>query len=249
VQGLAEYYSTGIGRPADCNTQDEPELAPRVIAIYPEYLSDYNVLICPSAPDAGETAEDNLSIISEGCPFAGMADNPSDSYHYVGWVIDRCDGDDPMGTIMPDLPDQLLSGLLLIADTDLVPTGSNAFGDSNLTPAAGAACREQLDGDLSASAPNGNGGGETIYRLREGIERFLITDINNPAGSAVAQSKVAIMWDSINTNIGGGAAFNHVPGGSNVLFMDGHVSWVRFSTDGKFPVNAGYAGLVGLVDG
>ena len=30
---------------------------------------------------------------------------------------------------------------------------------------------------------------ETISRLREGIERFLITDINNPAASAVAQGK------------------------------------------------------------
>lgn len=30
---------------------------------------------------------------------------------------------------------------------------------------------------------------ETIHRLREGIERFLITDINNPAGSARSQSK------------------------------------------------------------
>ena len=30
---------------------------------------------------------------------------------------------------------------------------------------------------------------ETIRRLREGIERFLITDINNPAGSAASQSK------------------------------------------------------------
>ena len=35
-----------------------------------------------------------------------------------------------------------------------------------------------------AFAPTGNGGGNNIYRLREGIERFLITDINNPAASA-----------------------------------------------------------------
>ncbi|MBI2424224.1 MAG: hypothetical protein HYV27_15440 [Candidatus Hydrogenedentes bacterium] len=33
------------------------------------------------------------------------------------------------------------------------------------------------------------GNPETIYRLREGIERFFITDINNPAGSTAAQSK------------------------------------------------------------
>ncbi len=37
----------------------------------------------------------------------------------------------------------------------------------------------------------GNGGGNTIYRLREGIERFLITDINNPASNARAQSEIS----------------------------------------------------------
>jgi len=56
------------------------------------------------------------------------------------------------------------------------------------------------DGDLRASltvrpseSPDRGvmtiGQPETIRRLREGIERFLITDINNPAGSATAQSK------------------------------------------------------------
>ena len=34
----------------------------------------------------------------------------------------------------------------------------------------------------------GTAGGDTLYRLREGIERFLITDINNPGASAQAQS-------------------------------------------------------------
>jgi len=86
----------------------------------------------------------------------------------------------------------------------------------------------------------------TIHRLREGIERFLITDINNPAGSAEAQSEIPTMWDawalqttydnSINGNRGdsGIGRFNHVPGGSNVLYMDGHVEWVKYPS--KFPM-------------
>jgi len=89
----------------------------------------------------------------------------------------------------------------------------------------------------------GSGGGSTLYRVREGVERFLITDINNPAGSAVAQSSVPVMADSMaGTQYTSGtsatklARFNHVPGGSNVLFMDGHVEFVKFP--GKFPVNA-----------
>jgi len=75
---------------------------------------------------------------------------------------------------------------------------------------------------------------DTYYALREGIERFFITDINNPAGSALGQSSIIVMWDAWamethGTMSTGGtvAGFNHVPGGGNVLYMDGHVEFVK----------------------
>ena len=80
----------------------------------------------------------------------------------------------------------------------------------------------------------------TYYRTKEGIERFFVTDINNPAGSATAQSAIPIFWDAWSNTPGvvastnNIASFNHVPGGSNVLYMDGHVEWVRFGA--KYPV-------------
>ena len=40
-------------------------------------------------------------------------------------------------------------------------------------------------------------GDSRIYRLRDGIERFLITDINNPGASALASSQLWIMNDNI----------------------------------------------------
>jgi prepilin-type processing-associated H-X9-DG protein len=83
------------------------------------------------------------------------------------------------------------------------------------------------------------------YFLREGVERFLITDINNPAATAQAQSSIPVMLDvwgeaAVNPEVpaalreGGVPKFNHVPGGSNVLYMDGHVEWVGYKS--KFPV-------------
>ena len=93
-----------------------------------------------------------------------------------------------------------------------------------------------LAGTMSASlAPDqGNTGGNTIYRLREGIERFLITDINNPGAGSHAQSDLAIMWDYLE----GGTAnasrierFNHIPGGSNVMYADGHVDFVKYPNE------------------
>jgi len=73
----------------------------------------------------------------------------------------------------------------------------------------------------------GNGGGNKIYRLREGIERFLITDINNPAASNMAQSTLWVMLDTLGSGPAG-VYFNHVPGGCNVLYMDGHVKFRRY---------------------
>ncbi|MCX5758075.1 MAG: hypothetical protein NTU83_06145 [Candidatus Hydrogenedentes bacterium] len=86
-----------------------------------------------------------------------------------------------------------------------------------------------------------------IGRLRSAsvdsaIERFLITDINNPSASSAAQSSVWCMFDSISRDA---AAFNHVPSGGNVLFMDGHVEFVRYP--GKAPVSNGMALFVGTL--
>ncbi len=80
-------------------------------------------------------------------------------------------------------------------------------------------------------------------RLREGMERFFITDINNPAAGAHAQSQMLVMYDAFGhgstwrsplVGDAGNVRFNHIPGGSNVLFMDGHVRFIR--VDEAFPM-------------
>jgi prepilin-type processing-associated H-X9-DG protein len=79
------------------------------------------------------------------------------------------------------------------------------------------------------------------YRLREGIERFFITDINNAAASSEAQSTVPVMWDQFAVNITRDG-FNHLPGGSNVLWMDGHVSFSKYPSE--HPVTRAFAELI-----
>ncbi len=85
----------------------------------------------------------------------------------------------------------------------------------------------------------------TIHRLKEGIERFFITDINNPASGSIGQSTIPVMWDAWGDPASeraadgfdtsqAGTVFNHLPGGSNVLYLDGHVEYVRYST--KHPI-------------
>lgn len=84
-----------------------------------------------------------------------------------------------------------------------------------------------------------------LPRLREGIERFAITDINNPASSNTAQSDTVVSFDesrAFNSGIStfdGVPRFNHLPGGANALYLDGHVEWIKFRTEGgrTWPMN------------
>lgn len=76
------------------------------------------------------------------------------------------------------------------------------------------------------------------YRhLREGISRFFVTDINNPASTQMEDGQLPIMWDAWGGSSGDGDEetgetatnrFNHIPGGSNVLYFDGHASFVKY---------------------
>ena len=73
----------------------------------------------------------------------------------------------------------------------------------------------------------------------------MITDINNLAASAQAQSSIFVMLDWFSTDTG---AFNHIPGGSNVLYMDGHVEFIRYQqTGGTAPINGVLAYVLGAI--
>lgn len=261
MQGIAPYYTDGSGGlPNTCTKQDEPEIGPSITAIYPEYLTDWQVLVCPSAPDAGDW-KDALAEIGDRpgqicvSPYKGLADNHSDHYHYFGWVVDQVDANTdnpmiqlsiiaaPLGITVPGDamgPSQLVMVALALYD-------AGAFGRSTVPVAQGNSIRQMLDGDINVGEPLGNGRGSTIYRLKEGIERFMITDINNPAASSMAQSEIPIYWDSVSSTPGGDAAFNHVPGGANTLYLDGHATFVRYEQNGEFPANSPWANTYGII--
>ena len=77
----------------------------------------------------------------------------------------------------------------------------------------------------------------TFNRLREGVERFMITDINNPASSAQAQSTLVVLYDEAQKSGNSWGRYNHVPGGVNVLFMDGHVEFSKFGSGSTWVTN------------
>jgi len=83
---------------------------------------------------------------------------------------------------------------------------------------------------------------DTLYRLREGVERFFITDINIPPSCAHAQSDIAIAHDATHANVAWNAGdFYHIPGGGNVIYLDGHVRFVRYPS--AWPIGATWPNL------
>lgn len=206
-----------------------------IARLYPEYLTDFAVLICPSGVSVG-TPEAIWDVRPNNSP-VGMMPMPEMSpsgemltgnghvepceitgavpYSYLGWAFpDR----------MTHVPDTMPLMNAIAAYAAQWEAGTEAAY----------AC---ADADWQFSMPLN--GYDTAYRLREGIERFFVSDINNPSVGSVAQSQLAVMWDAIAS---GARMFNHVPGGANVLYMDGHVAFSRWiSGTGEFPLNA--AGL------
>ena len=97
----------------------------------------------------------------------------------------------------------------------------------------GWAVHSKEDIDLLLNTPHRKSGEDiktgdrTLYWLRDGIERFYIQDINDPAASARVQCGIPVAFDNPATH-------SHKPGGVNVLFLDGHVEFVKLPKDASF---------------
>lgn len=210
--------------------------------MYPEYLNDFSVLVCPSSPYAGTPEElwdagNNPSTIWREAFEHGHLPRAGDGvvepcevyehpYIYFGWALHPS----KLNTEhkLHHFEEALLKGHDSLKHR-LEEEPARAHEDWHLT--------EPWDHSDST---------RVVYRFREGIERFFITDINNPAAATAAQSTLPVIWDAISDDEAG--HFNHVPGGCNVLYMDGHVAFLRFvagaghghaNLGNEFPVNGG----------
>lgn len=195
--------------------------------LYPEYLTDWDVLICPSNA-AGTSALEHWDEGKTPSPLwedvAGFSNNGVietcevnvEPYYYYGYALF-----DQLFEIEQDF---LNFELAIESWGEVIELDAEAVNED-----------WPMEDDLGTDVPVN--GYTSILRLREGIERFFITDINNPAGSAQAQSQIVVMHDAVSDEA---THFNHVPGGSNVLYMDGHVNFIKYTgVDGEFPLNEG----------
>ena len=239
-------------------------LVPDPVKVYPEYVTDSNIYFCPSdpyAPSKDEQAERIRRVfetegLTERDRYEGLvcALGPT-SYAYLAWVVqddvENCGDNICLKDSEIYVIRMMVAGMTQAVGwnpytvEDDIDWSDEAFGALGMT----------------GSTPNcwGSGGSHISYRMREGVERFMITDINNPAASAMGQSEIPVMLDLISVphpetgvipnippNLPAGnyvTRFNHIPGGCNCLYLDGHVEYIRYGE--KFPATPGSTFFLG----
>ncbi len=241
TNGDGSYYtdrdwSDGDEKP--WNTIDLSEL-------YPEYLTDLKILACPSDSQGVEqflsgphpllsapSAPPEIVAAAENMPagtlpidpdYAALTGRSSDTWVAVGtdysyWYFQKV----MLGSWFDNEKNskEIIKFETRETRTDAAGVSHNnrwthRFDDHSVT------LWNDDNSPRSSTVP--------MFYKKEGVERFMITDINNPAGSAKAQSEIIAMFDTAMrfTNGVPGSSYNHVPGGINCLFMDGHVAFFR----------------------
>ncbi len=196
-------------------------------AVYPEYLADLHVLFCPSDTETYQDVMqpdhvDTWVNVNGEFSMDNFRNNGDRSYIYFSWAVSKKWDE----IFDPARDPDVLDAYIALS----VPPAGEIWPD--------------YDRDLQFPDPFVLSDGTvltTVYRFREGIERFFITDINNPAGSTVAQSELPVMWDVVMTVP---EEFSHIPAGGNVLYMDGHVTFEKYP--GEFPNSENYARIADL---
>jgi prepilin-type N-terminal cleavage/methylation domain-containing protein/prepilin-type processing-associated H-X9-DG protein len=227
-------------------------LTPEGTQIVPDYLTDPMILVCPSSLDAAkgsiedtfDEAEDYSQVWggykivqTTGAPndgFYGCEISDSDmSYLYFSHTVQA----------VPQFTDTVP-----IVDAD----GTPGYGTGDLALAMGISDATVLittflafdsvagtDGEFKVTIGPGDLFVE-VLRIREGIERYMITNVFESV-QAPGQSEIVVMGDGISTEAD---ESNHIPGGGNVLYADGHVEWVKYGE--KFPLTQIVGTIAGL---
>lgn len=245
-----------------------------VVQLYPEYMTDPAILLCPSDPGNAGVEETFTDANDRDFVWNGTADVPtsgnpntdfypcevnsaSSSYLYLGWAVylpgvtddtHIFAARDEAGFVSEAMsyftsagrvPVPLITSFLTGLASPACPTPGVVFRVQGSTCVSTTADAFNL---LNADIPVASD--YTVYRLREGVERFFVTDINNPGATVAAQSTLAVANDYISVNMQDSNSFNHVPGGGNVLYLDGHVTFLRYPN--VWPISPLLACVVGI---
>ena len=234
-------------------------MGPAGYEVYPEYCTDYKLGKCPSTSQLGgelmEGPDNNQAafLVDLGSYSSAGVFTPLDPADLETWggatetpffgtyrprtasgtrfIVVNCDYSYLNRMIKAEWVEDFLDNCDLAMQLQ-----SGESDDINVAYGVNTLAKDRADQVPCRLPTYAAGGTVNVMMLREGIERFLITDINNAGGAASAQSQLVVMWDS--SKVAGGYSqqkgvvmFNHVPGGANTLYMDGHVEFVKYPAE------------------
>ena len=193
--------------------------------LHPEYIANTRAFVCPGLPQSASFDGNFDAVVDDEGHLAekrglGLA---AQKNMYLGWNLDqiaektsRESSDLFGGSDVLSVPAPLALGIGPVLD-EMKRTEDPTLADK----------------DIPVPEGMGTRGTTTIHRLREGMERYGVTDINNTAPSAKAEAAIWVLSDRVSVPQDG------FVGGANVLFKDGHVEFVVYPE--KNPVTPGMA--------
>lgn len=204
--------------------------------IYPDYLQDLRVLVCPSGL-VGRTGSKDRWYTDE--TFAldridrAVLENAQNTAAIARLQGTRPDCDCVTNQMYVYFPYAIvneeqgkflwneLSRRMFIGETDFMST--DLVVNDDWPPEA------------YGSAP---GGGNIYFRTAINVGRLFIRDVNNPTFGAVSDADIPVMFDAASDN--GMLKMNHMPRGGNVLYLDGHVSFDKYDATASMGGSALY---------
>ncbi len=203
--------------------------------LYPDYISDLEVMVCPSGATAWDLERDLwfTDVTFDRRHMASHLDlnqlASANENHPGRQALNRLQGArfDPecvtsqLYTYMPFAVTTEEQALFLWTELSRrMWNGEVDFMRGNLVVPEHAWPRGTIN------YTHGSRGGNVFYRTSVNVGARFIRDINNPAATAVSDTQIPVLFDTPVANRV--TQMNHFPLGGNVLYLDGHVSFVRY---------------------
>lgn len=142
-----------------------------------------------------------------------------------------------------DAPEVRANPKSLVSDHSYVYLGYAVTNDAEVKAFADAYRAQMAKGsppldDLPvAEGMQGSGGGNTLYRLRGGVERKIAKNANDDAEAAKVAAQIPVLIERLG---------HHETEGGNVLYLDGTVRWV---SPGVWPMTTATTESVQIMSG
>ena len=263
-----ETFGDARNAPGCLNVHDDFDLAPEVHALYPEYLKDPLTLVCLSGPYGKRTAllwnriplgsvgytddaVDATGLVRDDgsgtCKYTGLVTNGDVSYTYLGWAIDEDHlWFENAPVISPD--EAKRAGLPMSGPVQYVALACRILEARDRRGAVSAALldadillEDVLGDNIASNSSTDRWTDHRIPRLSNGVERYYI--VTSWVEGVRLQREMAVAFDNV---LSACARSGHVPAGGNVLYMDGHVDFVKYPE--RVPMTANFAGLLAALN-